>query len=57
MKPIQEGDKIVIMGGGFAGLQLAKSLRKSKLKVILVDKQNHHLFQPLLYQEIGRAHV
>ena len=38
------------MGGGFAGLQLAKSLRKSKLKVILVDKQNHHLFQPLLYQ-------
>jgi NADH dehydrogenase len=50
MKPIQEGDKIVIMGGGFAGLQLAKSLRKSKLKVILVDKQNHHLFQPLLYQ-------
>jgi len=47
---IKKGEKIVIIGGGFAGLQLAKTLRKSDLKVILVDKQNHHQFQPLFYQ-------
>lgn len=47
---IKKGDKIVIIGGGFAGLQLAKTLRKADLKVILVDKQNHHQFQPLFYQ-------
>lgn len=47
---IKKGDKVVIIGGGFAGLQLAKTLRKADLKVILVDKQNHHQFQPLFYQ-------
>ena len=47
---IKKGDKVVIVGGGFAGLQLAKTLRKSDLKVILVDRQNHHQFQPLFYQ-------
>ncbi|MEA4985745.1 NADH dehydrogenase-like protein [bioreactor metagenome] len=50
MKKIKKGDKVVIMGGGFAGLQLAKTLRKADLKVLLVDKQNHHQFQPLFYQ-------
>ena len=47
---IKKGDKVVIIGGGFAGLQLAKNLIKADLKVILVDKQNHHQFQPLFYQ-------
>lgn len=47
---IKRGDKIVIIGGGFAGLQLAKKLRNTDLKVILADKQNHHQFQPLFYQ-------
>lgn len=47
---IKKGDKVVIIGGGFAGLQLAKILRKADLKVILIDKQNHHQFQPLFYQ-------
>ena len=47
---IKKGEKVVIIGGGFAGLQLAKTLRKADLKVILVDKQNHHQFQPLFYQ-------
>jgi NADH:ubiquinone reductase (H+-translocating) len=47
---IKEGDKVVIIGGGFAGLQLATALTKADLKVILVDKQNHHQFQPLFYQ-------
>jgi len=47
---IKKGDKVVIIGGGFAGLHLAKNLSKADLKVILVDKQNHHQFQPLFYQ-------
>lgn len=47
---IKKGDKIVIVGGGFAGLQLARTLAKADLRVILVDKQNHHQFQPLFYQ-------
>lgn len=46
----KKGQKVVIIGGGFAGLQLAKTLRKADLKVILADKQNHHQFQPLFYQ-------
>jgi len=50
MSDIKKGDKIVIIGGGFAGLQLAKKLRKTDVKVVLVDKQNHHMFQPLFYQ-------
>ena len=42
---------IVIVGGGFAGLNAAKVLGKSnKVRVTLIDKLNHHLFQPLLYQ-------
>jgi NADH dehydrogenase len=40
----------VIIGGGFGGLYAARSLRKSAVQVILVDRRNHHLFQPLLYQ-------
>lgn len=46
----KKGDKIVIVGGGFAGLQLAKSLKNLDVNVLLVDKQNHHQFQPLFYQ-------
>jgi NADH dehydrogenase len=47
---ISKGDSVVIIGGGFAGLQLAKTLSNADIKVILVDKQNHHQFQPLFYQ-------
>ena len=42
--------KIVIIGGGFAGLNLARKLAKADCEIILVDKQNHHMFQPLFYQ-------
>ena len=42
--------KVVIIGGGFGGLSAAKSLNNAKLDVLLVDKSNHHLFQPLLYE-------
>src|SRR5271154_779312 len=42
--------KIVIIGGGFAGLHAAKGLAKLDVDVILIDRKNHHTFQPLLYQ-------
>ena len=41
---------VVIIGGGFAGLSAAKALADAPVKVILIDRSNHHLFQPLLYQ-------
>ena len=41
---------VVIIGGGFAGLSAAKALAEAPVKVILIDRSNHHLFQPLLYQ-------
>lgn len=43
-------EKIVIVGGGFAGLQLAKKLNNKNKKIIIIDKVNHHMFQPLFYQ-------
>lgn len=43
-------EKIIIVGGGFAGLQLAKTLYNKNKKVILIDRVNHHMFQPLFYQ-------
>ena len=42
--------KVVIVGAGFGGLAAAKALRNSPATVILIDRTNHHLFQPLLYQ-------
>ena len=42
--------RVVIVGGGFGGLAAAKALRKARAEVLVIDKQNHHLFQPLLYQ-------
>jgi NADH dehydrogenase len=42
--------RVVIVGGGFGGLAAGKALRKTDAEVILIDRQNHHLFQPLLYQ-------
>ena len=42
--------KIVIIGGGFGGLSFLQKARKSKNEFILIDRTNHHLFQPLLYQ-------
>jgi NADH dehydrogenase len=42
--------RIIIVGGGFGGLAAAKALSKTPAEVILIDRSNHHLFQPLLYQ-------
>ncbi len=44
------GPRVVIVGGGFGGLAAAKALRKAPVQVILIDRTNHHVFQPLLYQ-------
>lgn len=42
--------RVVILGGGFGGLYAAKELRRAALDVVVLDRRNHHLFQPLLYQ-------
>ena len=42
--------RIVIVGGGFGGLSAAQALAKADVDVLLIDRRNHHLFQPLLYQ-------
>jgi NADH dehydrogenase len=41
---------VVIVGGGFGGLAAAKGLRRSPVDVLVIDRSNHHVFQPLLYQ-------
>lgn len=42
--------RVVILGGGFAGIAAAKRLKRANVDITLIDKTNHHLFQPLLYQ-------
>ena len=42
--------EVVIIGGGFAGIYAAQALRKAPVRVTILDRRNHHLFQPLLYQ-------
>ena len=42
--------RVVIVGAGFAGLTVAKRLAKAPVDITLIDRENHHLFQPLLYQ-------
>lgn len=41
--------RVMIVGGGFAGLEAAKGLQGSGAEVVLLDRKNHHVFQPLLY--------
>ena len=49
-EPMTARHRVVIVGGGFGGLAAAKALRRAPVDVTLVDRQAHHLFQPLLYQ-------
>ena len=42
--------RVVVIGGGFGGLNCVKTLSRANFDVLLIDKKNHHLFQPLLYQ-------
>ncbi len=48
--PKSKFPRIVIIGGGFAGLALVEGLKKQELQIVLIDKNNFHQFQPLLYQ-------
>ena len=48
--PKREVPRVVIIGGGFGGIELAKSLKNAPVKVMMLDKHNYHTFQPLLYQ-------
>jgi NADH:ubiquinone reductase (H+-translocating) len=48
--PTSKKPRIVIIGGGFAGIAIAKQLRNKNVQVVLLDKHNYHNFQPLLYQ-------
>lgn len=47
--------KVVIIGGGFGGLSVAKGLCDAKVEILVVDRTNHHVFQPLLYQVASGA--
>ena len=48
--PVSDAPRVVIVGCGFGGLRLAQSLRKAPVQVVVVDRNNYHNFQPLLYQ-------
>ena len=48
--PKSEHPRIVIIGGGFGGIELAKRLKNKPFQVVMLDKHNYHTFQPLLYQ-------
>ncbi|MEQ8533895.1 MAG: FAD-dependent oxidoreductase, partial [Imperialibacter sp.] len=50
MIPQTSRKRVVIIGGGFGGLKIAKGLRKKNFQVVLFDRHNYHTFQPLLYQ-------
>ncbi len=48
--PNTSAPRIVVIGGGFAGISFIKKLRKEKVQIVLFDRHNYHTFQPLLYQ-------
>lgn len=50
MKTKNQKHHIVIIGAGFGGLHAARALAKDAVKITLIDRNNYHLFQPLLYQ-------
>jgi len=53
--PPDHPHRVVVIGGGFAGLHAVRGLRKAEVEVTLVDRRNFHLFQPLLYQVASGA--
>ena len=53
--PSTDRKRVVVIGGGFAGLSLLHTLRHSNFQVVLIDKHNYHTFKPLLYQVAGSS--
>ena len=49
-KAVPSKKRVLIIGGGFAGVAAARALRRADVEILLVDRRNHHIFQPLLYQ-------
>src|SRR4051812_21311296 len=49
-EPLRAGQRVVVVGGGFGGLQAVNKLRKLPVEITLIDRRNFHLFQPLVYQ-------
>src|SRR6201988_764170 len=49
-RPAPGKRRVLIIGGGFAGIAAARALRRADVDVVLIDRRNHHIFQPLLYQ-------
>jgi NADH:ubiquinone reductase (H+-translocating) len=49
-RAVMHRPKVVIIGGGFAGIAAARVFRRSEVDIVLIDRTNHHVFQPLLYQ-------
>src|ERR1700746_3286238 len=48
--PRAERKRVVSVGAGFAGIAAARALRHADVDIVLIDRRNHHIFQPLLYQ-------
>ena len=48
--PRRERKRVVIIGAGFAGIAAAHALRHADVEIVVIDRRNHHIFQPLLYQ-------
>jgi NADH dehydrogenase len=48
--PAPQKQRVVIVGGGFAGIAAARALKRADVEIVLIDRRNHHIFQPLLYQ-------
>src|ERR1700704_237499 len=49
-KAVPGKKRVLIVGGGFAGIAAARALKRANVEITLVDRRNHHIFQPLLYQ-------
>src|SRR5882757_3613675 len=55
MDPMESPRRVVIVGCGFGGLFCAQALKRVPLEIVVVDRNNYHLFQPLLYQVASAA--
>ena len=49
-KAVSGKKRVLIVGGGFAGIAAARALKRADVEITLIDRRNHHIFQPLLYQ-------